>query len=272
MVFSRFVSITLLLIYFVPSSTFAAKQNPYIFSIVPQQTAIKTVKIWKPILKRLEMETGYKFQLHTSKDIPTFEKGLENSLVDFSYMNPYHYTVFHEKSGYNAICKAKDKKIKGIIVVKKDSPITSVEMLKAQKLTFPSAAFAANILPREYLTKINLPFESKYVNSHDTVYRTVAHGFTDAGGGVMRTFKNADPGVKKRLRILWTSEGYTPHAIAAHKRVPDDLVKKVQQELMALDGDMEGKIMLQRMKIKGFVSAENKDWDDVRALNLTELK
>lgn len=258
-----------LLIVAVPSQA-ACK---YSFSVVPQQSASKTARIWKPILTYLQQHTGCRFILRTTKSIPLFEKKLAAASHDFSYMNPYHYTVFHDMSGYQALAKARDKRIKGIVVVRKDSPVKSLKDLHGKVLAFPSpAAFAASILPRGYLASSGIAITPRYVASHDSVYRNVAKGRYPAGGGVIRTFRNASPEVRAKLRILWTTKGYTPHAIAAHKRVPVAMQKKVQAALVALETTPAGKKMLKRMKVKGFVPAKNADWDDVRALKLNELK
>lgn len=250
-----------------------ANKTIYTFSVVPQQSASKTAAIWGPVLKYLEQETGYQFKLKTAKNIPVFEQRLLNAEADFSYMNPYHYTVFHEKSGYNAIIKTKDKQIHGIVVVRKDSGIKTIKELNTKTLAFPSpAAFAASILPRGYFKQSGINITPKYVASHDSVYSNVARGFMPAGGGVMRTFKNTDPKILKQLRVLLKSEGYTPHAIAAHGRVPKEIVVNVQAALVSMGNNEKGMAMLKNMKLKGFENASNSDWGDVRMLKIDELK
>jgi len=189
------------------SSSALSEDTIYKFSIVPQQSASKTARTWGPVLKYLTEETGYAFKLKTAKNIPTFEERLLNADADFSYMNPYHYTIFHEKAEYQALAKAKDKRIKGIIVVHKDSNITSIEDLKNKDLAFPSpAAFAASILPRGYLKQQNISMTPYYVSSHDSVYKNVAKNRYVAGGGVMRTFKNTRKKIRDQLKILWTTD------------------------------------------------------------------
>lgn len=249
-----------------------AEDKTYSFSVVPQQTASKTAEIWNPILTYLSDKTGYKFVLKTAKSIPVFEGRLAKQEPDFSYMNPYHYTHFHDAADYHALARAKDRVIKGIVVVRKDSPLKSLDELAGQEIAFPSAAaFAASVLPRGYLKANGIDITPQYVNSHDSVYLNVARGRLVAGGGIIRTFKNADAKVRESLRVLWTSNGYTPHAIAAHKRVSPEIVKAVQSALVALEETEDGKTMLGRMKIKGIMAAQDQDWDDVRALKLNEL-
>jgi len=259
-----------LVLWFGCSAVYAEK--PLTFGIVPQQSASKLARLWSPILARISEQSGLKIRFATAPDIPTFEKRLAKGEYDFAYMNPYHYTVFHESPGYRALAKARDKRIKGIMVVRKESAIGDLKELDNTTLAFPApAAFAASILTRAYLTEIGVNFTPKYVSSHDSVYRTVAKGIYPAGGGVVRTLKNVAPDVRDQLRILWTTDGYTPHAIAAHPRLSEADAAKVQQTLVDMEQDPNGKALLESIKIKGFEIAHDGDWDDVRGLNLKEL-
>jgi len=247
-------------------------KETYTFGIVPQQSASKLVKLWGPILQKLSEESGVRIQFATAPDIPTFEQRLKQGMYDFSYMNPYHFTVFNEKPGYQALAKAKDKRIKGIIVVRKDSTISNLKQLENTDMAFPApAAFAASILPRAHLAASGIKIRPQYVSSHDSVYLNVAKGIYSAGGGVMRTFNNMDQSTKDQLRILWITQGYTPHAIAAHPRVASETAEKIQKALLNLGNSADGEMLLKAIKLKGFISASNADWDDVRGLKINLL-
>ena len=162
----------------------SADRQPLTFAVVPQQAASKLAGLWTPILNRLGAQAGVAIEFQTAKDIPTFEQRLAEGGYDCAYMNPYHFTVFHENPGYEAVARAQDKRIKGILVTRKNSPIQNIEDLKGLSLAFPApAAFAATILPQRELAAKGIDIESNYVSSHDSVYRTVARGLYPAGVG-----------------------------------------------------------------------------------------
>ena len=262
----RVITLIAILLGGISSSAFA---ESYTFSIVPQQSASRLAKQWNPIMQALSKETGHEFIFTTATNIPTFEERLEKGEYSFAYMNPYHFVVFNESPGYQALVKAKDKKIKGIIVVRKDSGITKLEQLNDTHLAFPApAAFAASILPQAHLRNNSVIYTPKYVSSHDSVYLSVSKGFFPAGGGVMRTFNAMDPKVKAQLNPIWTTNGYTPHAIAAHPSIPVKLRQQVQSFFAELAKTEKGKNLLDPLKIKAFTKASNQDWDDVRALDI----
>ena len=271
---------TILALLFIPtlSLTVLAQPTtvspmPVSFAVVPQQAAGKLARLWTPLLLYLSAKTGHEFVFKTAKDIPTFERRLAAGKYDMAYMNPYHYTVFHRSPGYVAFAKQKDVQIKGLLVVRKDSPYQSLHDLAGQTLAFPSpAAFAATVLTRGHLSAMDIPFTPTYVSSHDSVYLSVAKGFYAAGGGVVRTLKNIAPGIQDQLHILWLSPSYTPHAIAAHPRVPPAVVKHVQSILERMHHDPEGRALLQALRFTGIDVAHDTDWDDIRALDIQLLQ
>ncbi|MDD9951115.1 MAG: phosphate/phosphite/phosphonate ABC transporter substrate-binding protein [Zetaproteobacteria bacterium] len=235
--------------------------------VVPQQAAVKLAKKWVPFANYLSKASGSKVSFTTAPDIPTFEQRLGQQAYDIAYMNPYHYVTFHKQSQYMALAKAKDKKIKGILVVRKDSNYQQLQDLKGLTLAFPSPlAFAASMLPRANLTAAKVAFTPKYVSSHDSVYENVAKGILPAGGGVMRTFKTSKPATTDKLRIMWTSKGYTPHAFATSPQVDEATRQKLLQALLKMDQDPQGLKVLQELKLKGLVAGQNSDWNDVREL------
>ena len=144
--------------------------------------------------------------------------------------------------------------------------------LDGAKLAFPApAAFAASILTRAELASLGIQFQPVYVSSHDSVYRSVAKGFFPAGGGVIRTYNNVDPSIRKQLKILWISDEFTSHAIATHPMMNENLSKKIQKAFAVMDRDETGRKLLQGIALKGFEIAEDRDWDDVRSLKLDLL-
>ena len=242
------------------------------FGIVPQQSAKKLAAKWGPIFLYLSEKTGHNISFATAKDIPTFEKRLLSGEYDIAYMNPYHYTVFSQKPGYEAFARQANKSIKGIVVVRKDSEIKNLAELNEQQLAFPSpAAFAASVLPRAKMNLDGIAFTPNYVSSHDSVYLAVSKGIFPAGGGVYRTFNNTSPKVKESLKVLWDTPGYTPHAFAASPDLDADILKSISKAMMEMTNDPLGQSLLKSINFKGITQADDKDWDDVRSLEITLL-
>ena len=80
-----------------------------------------------------------------------------------------------------------------------------------------------------------------------------------------------DPEIRNQLRILWTTKGYTPHAIAVHPSIKAEDARKLQQALVAMEQQAASKPLLDNIKIKGFEQAVDAEWNDIRDLKLNQL-
>lgn len=250
----------------------ASRPRTYSFGVVPQESALQLAATWGPMLAIVSHETGVRLRFVTAPDIPTFENRLAHGRYDFAYMNPYHYVVFSRHPGYRAIAHASNHRIRGIIVVARGSGIHSLRDLSGRTLAFPSpAAFAASILVRQELAKEGIAFTPRYVGSHESVYLDVYLGLLPAGGGIIRTLGSTSARVRSRLRVLWRSRAYTPHAIAVAPGVPSAVARRVQQALVSLRQGRQGRRLLRALNIQGWVAAHDADWNDVRGLHIELL-
>jgi phosphonate transport system substrate-binding protein len=236
--------------------------------VVPQQSASKLANKCGPILKRISEVTGIEISFATAPTIPLFEKKLSEGECDLAYMNPLHYTFYSQSPGYVAIAKQADKKIRGIIVAKKDAKPTSLDNLNNTSMAFPAPlAFAPTVLPTAELKSQDIQIKPHYVKSHDSVYRAVAIGLYPAGGGIERTFDLIEPETKNQLKILWKTKGYTPHAIAAHPSISASQRRQIQSAFLNLNNSEEGRELLAALQFSGIDSVNDADWNDVKALN-----
>lgn len=242
------------------------------FGVVPQQAAEKLAKQWIPVLRLLSEKTGLKIEFATAPSIPEFERRLADGAYDFAYMNPHHFTLFNEAPGYRALARQRNHVIHGIIVVSADLNIESLEELAGKNLAFPApGAFAATLITRAFLDSGAPGYRATFVNSHDSVYRAVAEGLFDAGGGIVRTYNKIDDSLRKKLEVLWISPGYTGHAFAAHPRISDEILQGLQVAMIEMDTTAEGKDLLESLGMNGFQKASDTDWDDVRSLDIERV-
>ncbi|WP_299874773.1 phosphate/phosphite/phosphonate ABC transporter substrate-binding protein [uncultured Cocleimonas sp.] len=250
------------------SSVFAEKS--YTVGVVPQFDARRTQEVWTPILKQLEAETGKTFKLVGSPDIPEFEKAFNAGEYDFAYMNPYHLIVANKSQGYQPIVRDIGRKLYGVIVVKKDSPITDVKQLDGKVVALPAPnALGAALIPRtEFATKFMIKPEYKYVKSHSSVYLNVLLGQAEAGGGVQKTFSQQKPEVKDNLRILYETTKVAPHPVAVHPRVSAEVSQQVQDAFLKMAASEKDMKLLQKIPMKQLGVAELKDYDELLEMGL----
>ncbi len=164
------------------------------FGVVPQQSPSVMIKKWQPIADYISKKSSDEVVLHIEKSIVEFEKKLHEGFYDFAYMNPYHYVVENKFQGYNARIRAK-MTLQGILVAREEVNFRSKDINKKLFLFPTSLSFAATLLIKYELKKyykldIDKNVKQIYVNSHDSVYKGVARGIGDIGGGIERTLNN----------------------------------------------------------------------------------
>lgn len=242
------------------------------FGIVPQQSASELARLWIPLLGALGERTGLSLRFATAPDIPTFERRLAAGAYDVAYMNPYHYCVFSRRPGYVAFAREKGRRLRGLLVVRKDSATTDMRDLAGLQIAFPApASFAATVLVRAEFERMQVPITPVYVKSHESVYLNVVQRQFPAGGGIVRTLQGMEPEVRDELRVLWQTRDYTPHAFAAHPRVPAERLQALRAAMLAVDQDPKARTGLDGLGFKGFEPGQDADWNDVRALGIDTL-
>ncbi|MFA6195460.1 MAG: phosphate/phosphite/phosphonate ABC transporter substrate-binding protein [Sulfurimonas sp.] len=255
----KYILVAILLNQFMLESLFALT-----FGVVPQQSPLQLIKVWKPVIEYLEKETGENIDLKIEYSIPEFEKVLYSGGYDIAYMNPYHYIIANQKQGYLASIKA-TKNIVGILVTNKNSGISDISMTKNKMFLFPAPdAFAATLLIKyELLKNYGIKIEEKnvkYVNSHDSVYKGVSRGVGDFGGGIERTLNTLDDThTKESLAILHKTKAYPSHPFAYKPSLNDAIKEKISQALLHMPQEL-----LNPLNIEETIKTNDAGYDVVR--------
>ena len=217
----------------------------YTFDVVPQLTAAKIYTTWSPLLQRVGQEAGLCFELRVSSTIPEFEQKLLKGEPEFVFLNPYHAVLAHQKKKYQPLLADSEDLLTGILVVRADSPIKSLDELKGKNISFPAPnSFAASLLIRAELAKRKIDTNPVFVKTHSNVYRSVIGKDAIAGGGVNNTLDNEAPEVRQQLRVLFETQAYTPHPVAIHPSVAGAVRERFLKAMLKLTQDEEGRKLL----------------------------
>lgn len=244
-------------------SSYAAE--PYTFGIVPQYDQRQLFEIWKPLLDELQKRTGLSFRLASVPAIPAFEKEFLDGSYDFAYMNPYHLLKANKTQGYAPIVRDRAA-LRGILVVRKDSPIQKPSELNGKVVAFPSPnALGASLLMRADLSRLHrVSVVPLYVKTHDSVYLHVVKGLAEAGGGVQKTLEEQEKSIQNELRTLYTTRDLPSHPIVAHPRVPGKDTEKVRHAFLEMAASEEGRKLLSKIPMKQPVSTSMNDYSPMR--------
>ena len=96
----------------------------------------------------------------------------------------------------------------------------------------------------------------------------VALGKFTAGGGVQKTFNQQNKNVKNKLKIIYTTSKVSPHPIACHPRVSDDLVNKISQAFINIGNDKNKRKLLSNIPMKKIGKASLSDYEELKIMGL----
>jgi phosphonate transport system substrate-binding protein len=247
----------------------AVAGETYSFAVTPQFEQRKLFAIWMPIVEEVQKRTGLSLKLTSMTTVPEFEKELAKSTFDFIYCNPYSIIKSVPDPGYIPLVRD-SVPLRGILLVRKDSPYTKLSDLEGKTVAFPSPnAIGASLLIRADLARLHhVTIKPMYVKTHSSVYLHVATGLADAGGGVETTLQEQGDAIKDALRIIYTTREFPSLPVAANPRVPKADREKVRKALLELGATKEGKEMFARVPMQDVTPTSLDDYAPMRSWGL----
>lgn len=253
--------------------TLSPAVDSYSFGVVPQYDQGRIHDDWLPILTEVSKRAAVQLVLVGSPRIPEFEKDYGQGRYDFAYMNPYHAVLAHRGQGYIPLVRSGSTVLQGVVVVRSDSPLRRVHDLQGKLIAFPSPnSVAASLLVRAALKRrFGITHQSRYVQTHSSVYLNVIAGTVDAGGGATTTLAVQPPEVRDRLRVLYTTDAMPGHPILAHARVPEPVRLRVQRAFVSLGETAAGRALLDRVPMPDPVATSMRDYQTLDQLGLSDF-
>ena len=243
----------------------------YTLAIVPQASPAETYRRWAPFTEYVQRATDQRLQVRVYRTFEEFETDLVNGRVDFAYMNPYQFLMARKAQGYLPLVRDGSRLLSGLLVVRADSPVQSVQQLNGQTIAFPDPnAFAASLYMRALLQeKQHIHFTANYLTTHANVYRHVILGSVAAGAGVNVTLANDRPETRAALRVLYETPGIAPHPLCAHPRIPAAVRAALTRALLEMGKDDTGRALLKRVALNQPVRANYaRDYQALEKLGL----
>ncbi len=258
-----------------------SKAPKYIIGIHPLHNPKRLFEVYGPIVDFLNANMPEaSFTLEASRNYEEFDRKLYSEHFDFAMPNPYQ-TVNSLKHGYRVFGKmADDDDFRGIILVRRDSGISSVADLKGKAVSYPaSTALAATMMPQYYLhihgIDINHDIENRYVGSQESSIINVLRGHVAAGATwpvPWKTFSKENPQLAAQLEVKWQTEPLQNNGWVVRKDIPATVADKFAALLFALGDHEQGRAMLARIPVTRFEPANDHSYEPVEAFIATFIK
>lgn len=238
--------------------------------VFPRRGASDTVVAFAPLQDHLSSVLGEKVELRVFKDFDAFEKAFAARQLDIVHLNQMHY-VEGKAFGYRVFARNIEygsDMIVGGLIVRKDSPYTSVKDLKGKKIVFGGNTKAMqsyigpSFLLRQAGMKEGVDYSVEFAKNPPSAFLAVAVGAADAAGGatVLLKFREVRP-VAGDLRILAATDPLVQLSWAVGERVTNEKVKVILNAMENAPANVRT-----AAKVDGWKKTEDSEYEAVRRL------
>lgn len=245
----------------------------YIFGVHPQRNPEKLHAVFGPLINYLNTQLpDARFVFEASRNFASFDQKQANHQFAFVLPNPYG-TVVGIENGYKVFAQmGNENDLRGMIVIRRDSPIRKVTDLKGKVVSFPApTALAATMMTKYFLhthgLNVNTDIESRYVGSMESSLMNVYQRNVAAGTvypPAWRDFQKNQPQVAAELKVMWETESLPDNSLMARADIPQELVDRVAQLILNMHTTDEGKAILAGMDMAKFKPANNATYQPVK--------
>jgi len=252
-------------------------ENPIKMAIVPYEEAERLVADMKPVVERLEKETGYHYDFSVVTSYAALIEGMGANKVDVGWFGPLAYVLAHEKYGANVILVSIEygqTTYRSEIIARADSGINSLADLEGKRFAYVDAASASGYLyPRAMLAAAGYDpdtffAKTTFAGSHDSAVVAVYRGDVDAGAvyeDARGAVEKALPDVMDQVKVVAYSDPIPNDNVAVRKDLPPEMTNKIKQALLDMAADPEGlKVLAKAIGVDGLATAKDSDYDPVR--------
>lgn len=177
-------------------------------AVVPYLTTSVLLKLFEPIRAHLERELGRRVELYTAPDIRTHIRRIQKPDFDAVITAAHMGRIAQLDAGYLPVAGF-ESPLRGIIAVRKDSPIRSIADLRGRTLSVNDRMLLVSIVTLEDLRDRGLRFdELRFVSSvtQNSSLLSVARGDVDAAITANFTLNQIPPEQSQDIRAIYTTE------------------------------------------------------------------
>jgi len=247
----------------------AEREQSILFGVFPYLPPARLEQIYAPVAADLSEAIGHPVQLRTRPTFSLFRKELENETYDLVFIQPFDYVESAAPHGYCLISRW-EQPLTALFVTRTDSGANSINDLGNKIIAAPPTRAAVSLLGRQTLLDHQLvPGENvrlTYQSSHAACLRQVLIRKAAAcitAKSPLEVFQ-AQSGVN--FRVVANSQPIPGPAYAVHDRVPEQIRNAFQQRTTHWARTTHGRALLNNIKVSGFVSVVDEDYDVVRRI------
>jgi phosphonate transport system substrate-binding protein len=242
--------------------------------ISPKETFV----YYREMLDYLGRQSGRSVQLIQRKTYDEVNALFPKGEVDLAFICTGPYAVSRDKYGFEALATPQVRGqpfYQAYLIVPKESTYEKLEDLKGRVFAFtdPDSNTGA-MVPRFWLAETGETPESFFSRtiftySHDNSIMAVAKGLVDAAavdGHQWEYFERFSPAHTSRTRVIRKSQPFGSPPLVASARLTGEIRSQIQQVLLSMHADPEGKRILGQLLIDRFVAPRDEWYQSAGAM------
>jgi phosphonate transport system substrate-binding protein len=244
-------------------------RGAYQFGVFPYVPTLTIDRIFGPMAGSFAIELGRPVDLRTKPTFEQFAKEIERQSYEILFVHPFFYVEAADRYNYLPVARL-DEPMVAVIMVDASRPWRDLPDLAGKILALPPALAAVSELTKAALIEAGLQPDVDVALRH---YRTkvsclqaVAIGSADACAVPTFVLKQIDSIAALKLRPLAETRSVHHFVLAAHASVPEGERRRLQRHVLSWPRTPLGREVLTAGNWSGFVAAEDREYDEVRAL------
>jgi phosphonate transport system substrate-binding protein len=250
--------------------------------ISPRETFIH----YRHLLAYLAKKSGKNLEFVQRKTYGEINELLGKGEVDLAFICSGPYATVKGRYGFVPLAVPEvqgSTSYRAYLIVNRNSPFHQLQDLKGQTFAFTDPdSNTGRLVPTFWLAELQQRPETFfkqiiYTYSHDNSILAVARGLVAAAavdGLVWEYYQATNPVFTSKTRIIKKSEAYGIPPLVASRQLPAAERERLQQTLLAMHRDPEGRKILAGLLIDRFLPLQEEWYEPIRFMqrNLTRLK
>ncbi len=261
----------------VPAGSIAASADwpkQLTLGLIPTESTDNITDRFDNLAKYLQKKLGLEIKVQVATDYAGVITAMQFKHVDVAYYGPKSYVEAADRAGAEALVMevAEDgtKGYHGVIITKKGSPVTSMELAKGKVWAFTDPnSTSGTLVPTVYFVKTMQIDPEKYFSkvvysgSHEASILAIKGGKVDIASTndldlARGNGKNWE--TEKDFQILWKSSLIPGSPMACRKDLPESLKKALKEAFLSYN-DKEG---LKKLKLQGYTAVDDATYNPIR--------
>ncbi len=255
----------------------ADSEKPLVVGVFPRKGFTVAMQTFAPLADYLAEKLNRPVKLESAPDFAAFWKGVEKRRYDLVHFNQYYYARAHNSHSYDVIAKNEEhgrSTMAGVIVVRRESDINSLEDLRGRKILFGGGRMAMqSYIVTSYLLRQAGLQPGDY---REEFARSPANALLAAYFGMVPAAGSADANIHlsvvtntvdiSEFRILAIGEQLSHLPWAVKKEMPEPLRKHITEIFLGMAETRRGRAVLKQADLTGLLPARDDEYDAHRKI------